>query len=216
LSVEMYAIIIVSAFFAGAYALGSRLNYRIQKRIWGVLSKELKSYCRSVRFQGFGSSGFRVVCKPVGAITKLEVTVALLTREMPLYLAFLRLKRRRDRVVVKSNFSKHPTFHVEIIRKGSPTEEKWKHLVELKEVELTELADQFSVKASSTRLALRLLSDRDLLSGLKRLSKYVERLSITRKEPHLLLVCAADVDIIQPLMRLVAKIGNRMAIISGK
>ncbi|KPV62851.1 MAG: hypothetical protein AOA65_1572 [Candidatus Bathyarchaeota archaeon BA1] len=214
---EIYIVIAMSIFFMGAYAIGSRRNYKIQKKVWSTLSKELKPFCKSVKHQGFGSSGFRVGCLPENApISKLEVTVTLLAREMPLYYVYSKFKGRHDKIIIRSNFRKPPKFRIEIQKEWMITKEMQQSLMELEEIKLNGFPKTLKMRAPEKHQVAKLFSSKALLANLQRLNGCIERLSIMHEEPQLLLICALRENLIQPLLKLVTQLGEGVKIITGR
>jgi len=206
---EIYVITILAVLFTVTYAVGSRWNYKIQKEIWATLSREIKPYCRSVAFKGFGSSGFKIGCKPTaGPFTKLEVSIILLSREMLLYYLTSKCGGKRDRIVIKSNFRRPPNFALEIIKRGSKLHKGKLKAPELKEIQQEKLSEDFFICCSRPSLALKFLSNRNVVLKIRKLSSHIERLSITKEEPHLLLSCKMEETNIPQLLSLASLCGK--------
>jgi len=209
LELEIYIVTILALLFTVAYAVGSRWNYKIQKKIWKTLSKEMKPYSKEVAFKGLGSSGFKIGCKPkTGQLTKLEVSISLVSREIPLYYLFSRCKGKYDNIAVKSNFRTAPNFTLEIIKKGSKLRREILKNPKLKEIQLEKLPENFLVYSSTQSQAIEFLSDMNVVSKIRKFSEHMERLSITDKEPHLLLSCAMEETIISHLLALASLCGK--------
>ena len=200
---EIYIVTILALLFTVTYVVGSRWNYKIQKKIWETLSKEMKPYSKEVAFKGLGSSGFKIGCKPkTGKLTKLEVSIALLSREIPLYYLFSRYEGKHDNIIIKSNFRTTPNFALEIIKKGTKFHREILKNPKLKELQYEKLSEYFFLASSNSNQALKFLSNRSVAQGITRLSNNIERLSITSEEPHLLLFCTMKENIIRQLLNL--------------
>ena len=209
MTLEIYVITALAVLLMSMYMVGDRWNYRIQKRVWRVLSKEIKPYCKSVAFKGLGSSGFKVGCRPkVGPFSKFEVSVVLLAREMPLYYLLSKYRGKHDSIVIKSNFKRAPNFSMEVIRKGGRFDKEMLKQPELKGFKPSDLLESFRIRASKPRRAAKILSSKAIIRDLTRLDEHVERLSIRSEEPHLLVACAMKEDLIQPLLSLASRCGE--------
>lgn len=208
MSLEIYLIAALAVILMSMYMVGDRLNNRIQKRVWRVLSKEIRPYCKSVAFKGFGPSGFKVACRPkTGSLSKLEVSVVLLARGMPLYYLLSKYRGKHDSIVVKSNFKGAPNFSIEVVRKGGRFNKEMLKQPELKDFTPSALLEGFHLRASKSRPASKILS-KGIIGDLRRLGEHVERLSIGSEEPHLLVDCAMKEDLIKPLLSLVSLCGE--------
>ena len=209
MSLEIYLIAALAVMLMGMYIVGDRWNYRIQKRVWRVLSKEIRPYCKSVVFKGLGASGFKVACRPrAGSLRKLEVSVILLAREMPLYYLISKYRGKHDSIVIKSNFKRAPNFSLEVIRKGGRFDKEMMKQPELKGFKRSDLLESFRIRASKSRPAAKILSSKAIIGDLTRLDGHVERLSIRSEESHLLVACAMKEDLIQPLLSLASRCGE--------
>jgi len=206
---EIYIITILAVLFTVMYTVGSRWNYKIQKKIWATLSKEIKPYCKSVAFKGLGSSGFKIGCKPTaGPFTKLEVSTVLLNREIFLYHLISKYEGKRDNIIIKSNFKTTPNFTLEIIKRGSKFHKEILKNPKLKETQHEKLSEDFFICCSKPNPAMEFLSNRNIVSKIRKLSDHIERLSITNKEPHLLLSCTMEEATIPQLLSLASLCGK--------
>lgn len=209
MSLDVYLVVALAVALTVMYIVGDRWNYRIQKRVWRVLSREMRPYCKSVAFKGLGSSGFKVACRPkAGSLSKLEISVILLARGMPLYYLLSRYRGRHDSIVVKSNFRRPPNFSLEVVRKGGRFDKESLGQPELESFKGSDLLEGFRIAASKLRPAARVLSSKVVVRGLRRLNGYVERLSIRSEEPHLLMACVMKEGLIRPLLSLASKCGE--------
>lgn len=211
LEIEIYIVTILALLFTVTYIVGSRWNYKIQKKVWKTLSKEMKAYSKEVAFKGLGSSGFKIGCEPkTGPLAKLEVSIALLGREILLYHLFSKYKRKRDSIVIKSNFRKTPNFALEIVKKGTKFHKETLKNPKLKELQHGKLSECFFLASSDSNLAMEFLSNRKVTLSVTRLSNDIERLSITNKEPHLLLSCTMEEKAIRQLLHLASVCGETL------
>lgn len=205
---EIYIITILAVFLTIMYAVGSRWNINIQKRVWAVLSKEIKPYCRSVAFKGFGSSGFKIACKPkAGPFAKLEISIVLLSREITLYYLVSKWRGKSDSITIKSNFKVAPHFTLEIVKMGTRLHRKLLENPKLKEVRQEEVSG-FYICCSKPDAVAGLISNKSVVSRIRRLSDHLERLSITNEEPHLILSCRMDEAVIPQLLSLASLLGK--------
>ncbi|MDI6905130.1 MAG: hypothetical protein QMD13_06560 [Candidatus Bathyarchaeia archaeon] len=208
---EIYLIIILALVFTAAYSFGSRYNYKIQKKIWKTLSEEIKPYSRKVAFQGLGSSGFKIACKPTtGQITKLEISIVLMSREIPLYYFLSKYMGKHDTLLVKSNFEVIPNFSLEIVKKGTKLHRELVEKSNYTELQHEKLSECFFLASSNPDRALEFLSNRNVVQELIKLNGEMNRLSMTSEEPHLLLSCPIKENVIQQLLSLAFACGKAL------
>jgi hypothetical protein len=213
---EIYLIIILALAFTAAYSIGSRYNYKIQKKIWKTLSEEIKPYSKKVAFQGLGSSGFKIACKPAtGKITKLEISIVLMSREIPLYYFLTKYMGKHDIITIKSNFQVVPNFSLEIVKKGTKLHRQLVERSNYTELQHEKLSEHFFIAGSNKDRALEFLSDRNVVREIIQFGGEIDRLSITNEEPHLLLSCLMKEDAIRQLLSLVSTCGNALEQIKG-
>jgi len=206
---ENHAVTILALLFTVTYVIGSRLNYKIQKKVWKTLSKEMKLYCKEAAFKGLGSSGFKIGCRPkTGPLAKLEVSIALLPREISLYFLFSKYKGKRDNIVLKSNFRTTPNLTLEIIKRGSKFHKELLKNPTLEELQHEKLSEYFFLASSNSNIAMEFLTNKGVTLGFARLSSYLERLSITKEEPNLLLSCTMDENAIRQLLNIASICGE--------
>ena len=198
---ELMIIIGLVVFFTVAYAFGAIRNRRIQRAFWGKLRLAVKRYASKVSFLGLGSSGFKIAFKPRSSpLSKVEISLVLLAREMPLYFLTALALGRRDRMIVKANVRKKPDFHFEVFRRETSLEKEIAlSLKKFKDVEAGGLSRYFKVKADKPGRAEDLLR-RGVLDHLVSLREVLERFSISRSQPHILLICRRDEEAIEPIL----------------
>ncbi|MFQ5836284.1 MAG: hypothetical protein ACE5HG_00340 [Candidatus Bathyarchaeia archaeon] len=216
---EIYAIVVLAFMFFGAYIIGRHWNYRIQKNIWKDFSEEIKPYCRSVSFKGLGPSGFKVGCRirKKSPLRKLEISAILLDREFLLHYLFSKYKKQYDRIIVKSNFEDSPNFSLEVVPKGTKMSKKaLEYLTQFSEVKLRRISENFLVKTSKPSQVRKLFSDKSFLSKFLQLNTHIKRLSISKKEPHLLLVCTMGENVLHLLLNLILQCGQSVSAIMEK
>ncbi|MEM3696385.1 MAG: hypothetical protein QXQ94_02620 [Candidatus Bathyarchaeia archaeon] len=208
---EIYIIIILALAFTAAYSIGSRYNYKIQKKIWKTLSEEIKPYSKKVAFQGLGSSGFKIACKPAkNQLKKLEISIILMSREIPLYYLISKYMGKHDTIVIKSNFEIVPNFSLEIVKKGTKIHRELVQKSNYKELQHEKLSEHFFLAGSNPDRALEFLSDRNFVREIVKLDSEIDRLSITGEEPHLLLSCSMKENVIHQLLSLASACGNAL------
>jgi len=208
---EIYLIIILALAFTAAYSIGSRYNYKIQKKIWKTLSEEIKPYSKKVAFQGLGSSGFKIACKPAtGKITKLEISIVLMSREIPLYYFLSKYMGKHDTITIKSNFEVVPNFSLEIVKKGTKLHRQLVERSNYTELQHEKLSERFFIAGSNKDRALEFLSDRNVVREIIQFDGEIDRLSITSEEPHLLLSCPMKENVIPRLLNLASACGKAL------
>ena len=193
LSWEFSVIVGLAVLFMAFYAFGSIWNKKIQRSFWRALREELKRYSRRVSYKSFGSSGFKVGFKlPSGPLTKVEISLVLLAREMPLYFLAAYATGRRDRMLVKANVAGKPDFYLEALSKWTRLSREVKLKAgEFKPVKIGGLAKYMKVLTTNPEKAREILSGRvfDYLMALK---DCLERFSISKAPPHVMIVCRRD------------------------
>ena len=213
---EMAVITGLTVLFIALYALGSVWNKRIQRSFWKALSKELRRYSRRVSYKSFGSSGFRVAfTTPSAPFSKAEIDLVLLAREMPLYLPAAYAAGRGDRMIVKANVPVKPGFYLEVFGRRSPLRKE----VELKagkfkRVEAGGLSKFMEVRSTSPEKAGEFLS-RGVFDRLMAVRRCLERFSISRREPHVLIVCRRDEAMIGPILDLLEAAAKALVELGG-
>ena len=214
----LYIIIGLAFVLTTGYIIGMKYNYKLQKNIWEILSKDLKKYSKKVKFKSYGSSGFAILCNKLEKLGKTEIDVLLCAREVTLYYMVAKLKGTRDKIHVKANFHIQPLFELEIIRRDSKfIESSLQHLKKWENVEVEAISNQLVVKTTNKKLGTNLLSDKKLIMKLSKVKNSLERISISKDEPHLIITCKLDKEIIIPLIDLARAFGNSMTnIVHGK
>ena len=206
---EMPVIIGLTVILVASFAFGSIWNRRIQKAFWNSLKKALKRYTRRVSYKGLGSSGFKVAFRPSsGPLKKVEVTLILLAREMPPYLLAAYALGRRDRMIFKANVVAKPTFHFEALGPRTSLRGEIKLKMEaLKPVKAGGLSKYITILSDKPDLASELLK-KGLFDKLVELRECLERFSISKTEPHVLLVCRRQEEAIGKALSLIEKAGD--------
>jgi hypothetical protein len=208
---EIYLIVILALAFTAAYSVGSRYNYKIQKKIWRTLSEEIKPYSKKVAFQSLGSSGFKIACKPAtNQLKKLEISIVLMSREIPLYYFLSKYMGKHDTITIKSNFEVVPNFSLEIVKKGTKLHRELFGSSKYTELQHEKLSEYLFLASSNPDRALAFLSDRNVVREIIKLGDKIDRLSITSKEPHLLLSCPMEENIIHQLFSLASACGKAL------
>ena len=203
MSWEMAIILGLTVSLIALYALGSIWNRRIQRSFWRELRTVLKRYSRRVSFKSLGSSGFKAAFRPSsGPLKKVEISLVLLAREMPLYLLAAYATGRRDMMIVKANLAERPDFQLEVFGKGARLERE----ITVKEglfkpVKVGGLGRYVNVLSDKPGKASELLSG-EVLECLTALRGCLERFSVSRREPHVLIACRRDESAIGTVFRL--------------
>ena len=209
--------IALAIIFVLGYAIGAKYNYRLQRKIWKVMSEELKKYSKSVSLKRLGSGGFAVLCSRLGSLDKMEIDVVLLSREIILYYLVTRLRGIKDRLYIKANFPKQPPFTMEMVKKGSKyTRTSLQSLEKLKAIPFERIPNQLEVKATNKEIGIELLSDKQLVKKLSTTGNFLERVSITKEHPQLLILSELSQETIISFIDLAITIGNGMAKIIRK
>ena len=213
---ETWLIVGLTVALIAAYALGSIWNRHIQRSFWRALSGQLRRFTRKVSYKSFGSSGFRVGFRLAsGPLTKVEIDLVLLSREMPLYLPVAYLSGRRDMVVVKANVRPKPGFSLEVFgRHARLSKQIVVRAKGMRPLEFGALTRFMEIRTSDPAKASGLLS-KGLFDRLMALRGCLERFSIAPREPHILIACRRDESAIKPLLDLLEATASAIASLSG-
>ena len=213
---EMPVIIGLTVVLVSSYAFGSIWNRRIQKAFWSSLRGYLRRYTGRVSYKSLGSSGFKVAFRPPsGPLRKVEVSLILLAREMPPYLLAAYALGRRDRMIFKANAVARPNFHFEAIGPKTPLKKDVKLKLEaLKPVEAGGLSRYITVLSDRPDRASELLK-KGIFDKLVKLRECLERFSISKTEPHILLVCRRNEGAIGEALSLIEKTADLLKELSG-
>ena len=195
-----------------SYAFGAIWNKRIQRSFWRALSRELRRFSRRVSYKSFGTSGFKVAFTcPSGPLTKIEIALVLLARELILYLPAAYLTGRRDRMIVKANVRRKPDFYMEVFGKRTRLAKQIElRAGKFKPVDAGGLSRFMKVLSTDPAKASKLLS-MGLLERLVAVRGCLERFSISRNEPHLLIVCKRDEGAISAILELLSEAGKLLS-----
>lgn len=215
--VALYVVIALAILFVLGYAIGAKYNYRLQRKIWKVMSEELKKYSKSVSLKKLGSGGFAILCSRLGSLDKTEIDVVLSSREIILYYLVTRLRGIKDKLYIHADFPKQPPFKMEMVKKGSKyTRTSLQSLEKLTAIVLEGIPNQLEVKATNKEIGLELLSDKQLLKKLSATRNFLERVSIAEEHPHLSILSELSQETIASLIDLAITIGNSMAKITRR
>jgi len=213
---EIYLITILAVAFTVAYSIGSRYNYKLQRKIWKTLSEEIKPYSQKVAFQSLGSSGFKIAYKPAkDYLKKLEISIVLMSREIPIYYFFAKHMGKHDTIILKSNFEVAPDFSLEIVKKGTKLHRELVKNPNYIELQHEKLSEYFFVASSNRDKALEFLSNKSIISEIIKVGNEIDRLSIASEEPHLLLSCSMEENIIHQLLNIASACGRSLEQIKG-
>ncbi|MFX1521349.1 MAG: hypothetical protein ACFFCD_15675 [Promethearchaeota archaeon] len=210
--VALYVVIALAILFVLGYAIGAKYNYRLQRKIWKVMSEELKKYSKSASLKKLGSGGFAILCSKLGSLDKTEIDVVLSSREIILYYLVTRLRGIKDRLFIYADFPKQPPFKMEMVKKGSKyAKTPLQSLENLKAILFEGIPNQLVVKATNKEIGMELLSDKQLLKKLSTTEDFLERVSIAKEHPQLLILSELNQETIISLIDLAITIGNSMA-----
>jgi len=143
-------------------------------------------------------------------LKKLEISIVLMSREIPLYYVLSKCMGKHDIIVIKSNFEAAPNFTLEIVKRGTKIHKELAQNSNYKELQQEKLSAYFFLASLNPYKALEFLSDKDVTREISRLSSEIERLSITSEEPHLLLTCPLKENVIHQLLSLTFTCGKAM------
>ncbi len=213
---EIYLITILAVAFTVAYSIGSRYNYKLQRKIWKMLSDEIKPYSKKVAFQSLGSSGFKIAYKPAkDYLKKLEISIVLMSREIPIYYLLAKHIGKHDIIILKSNFEVAPDFSLEIVKKGTKLHRELVKNPNYKELHYDRLSEYFFVASSNRDRALEFLSNKNIIKEIVEVGNEMDRLSIASEEPHLLLSCSMGENVIHQLLNIASACGRSLEQIKG-
>ncbi|MHA1594194.1 MAG: hypothetical protein ACTSXJ_09710 [Candidatus Baldrarchaeia archaeon] len=182
-------------FFLSSFFLGRSLNYRKQRVYYRLLRDALMPFVQKFSFKGMGSSGFTIalpykVVKKM-PFRKLEMTVLLLDRENVLHYLISRLRRDKDKTIIKMDLRSRPNIVMEGALRGSPSFYMAlgvPHEKRLRVLKEGSLSSKYLVKATDTGTARRILEVFMKAEHFRSVYPYIEYFSISSRSPHLILV----------------------------
>lgn len=187
----LFNLIVILAFvFTFSYLVGKLLNSRRKKQIGTVILNILRNRYSKMKFADLGDTCMRLLCTNgrKGLPEKLELTVLLMDRGNLAYYPINLLKRRGDYIILKANLKRGPSLSLEIIslKEGKMVKEISKIPSEVKFG--NDLDNRFVARTTELNLAERLLSNHRFRSYLSNMKEDLRRISISRAEPHILIM----------------------------
>jgi len=197
--IGVIAIIILAAFFVASFFLGRSLNYKIQRNVYRLIAQEIKPYFKKVSYSSYGSDAFSLFFpvkeKKEVPFKTLEATVLLMDRENIAHYLYSKAKGDCDKLIIKADLKltrKHK-FVLELVSRNSIFFKKVKKAyINLKEVEIENLTEDFLIKTSNPKMAKEVLNPLLKMTIFKNIRSYILRLSISPKKPHLILVYSIE------------------------
>ena len=205
---DIYFIAGLTVLFTLSYSVGIHMNRRVLRRTWRRLSGAIRPLCgRRVGFRNFGSSGFKVWCRPKSkSLSKLEIGVFLLSREIILYYLYAKARGKRDRLVILSSLKERPRMKLDIVSRRMVDKVRVGRGAKLLKVKgLPSDLIAASTKPKEARDALR---NPEVLGELRKILPIFRSLSLSMEEPHLELLCDLDENLLGEALKLVDALGE--------
>lgn len=209
-NIGLWVVIILTFIFMVCYYWGRKRNYRIQKDAWKLLRKHIASYTKKkVYFKTYGSSAFQISIpgRKEDLFKQLELTVALLPREIPIYYLVQKIRGKKDEVIIKIQFRAAPKFSLEVIPKEMKVPKRLES--KLNEVK-TESFEEISFFSSKKELAKLLLNETSIRRRLKDLEKELRFLSLSADTPHLIFVCRLSPEVFSKIFPFIKSLGLKL------
>ena len=201
--------IVLTFIFMACYYWGRRKNYKIQKDSWKLLRKHIAQYTRKVDFKTYGSSAFQISIpgRKDDLFKRLELTIALLPREIPLYYLVQKIRGKKDEVIVKTQFRTEPKFSLEAIPKEMKVPKRLRSKFKEIKTESFKGISLFSSKEGPARL---LLSETPIRRRLKDLEKDLRFLSLSAETPHLIFACKLSPEVFSKIFSFIRSLGLKL------
>ena len=208
-NIGLWIVIVLTFIFMACYYWGRRKNYKIQKDSWKLLRKHIAPYTRKVDFKTYGSSAFQISIpgRKDDLFKRLELTIALLPREIPLYYLVQKIRGKKDEVIVKTQFRTEPKFSLEAIPKEMKVPERLRSKFKEIKTESFKGISFFSSKEGPARL---LLNETPIRRRLKDLEKDLRFLSLSAETPHLIFACKLSPEVFSKIFSFIRSLGLKL------
>jgi len=205
---DIYFITGLTVLFTLSYSVGIHMNRRVLRRIWRRLSGVVRPICgRRVGFRNFGSSGFKVWCRPKSkSLSKLEISVFLLSREIILYYLYAKARGKRDRLVILSSLKERPRMKLDIVSRRIT--EKVRVSRGAKLIKVKGLPSDLIAASTKPKEAEKALRNPKVLGELRKIRPIFRSLSLSMEEPHLELLCDLDENLLEEALKFVDALGE--------
>ncbi len=208
-NIGLWVVIVLTFIFMACYYWGRRKNYKIQKDSWKLLRKHIAQYTKKVDFKTYGSSAFQISIPGIkeDVFKRLELTIALLPREIPLYYLVQKIRGKKDEVIVKTQFRTEPKFSLEAIPKEMKVPKRLRS--KFKEIK-TESFKGISFFSSEEGPAKLLLNETPIRRRLKDLEKELRFLSLSAETPHLIFACKLSPEVFSKIFSFIRSLGLKL------
>jgi hypothetical protein len=182
--IETQVVIAFCALLVVWYVVGWQMNRRRGERLLAWILQGLRAFSDQITVSRLGTSGFQVnVGKTEAPFKRIEATILLEPREIPLLWIFNLLRGRADQLVFKGTLRAWPRGEVEVVKaRGSSARRVLKGLDEedwARQETASGLVIAYRGKKSQQQA--------DAISHLlEDLGPRLLRLSLSKKAPHLL------------------------------
>jgi len=208
-NIGLWVVIVLTFIFMACYYWGRRKNYKIQKDSWKLLRKHIAQYTKKVDFKTYGSSAFQISIpgRKEDLFKRLELTIALLPREIPLYYLVQKIRGKKDEVIVKTQFRTEPKFSLEVIPKEMKVPKRLRSKFKEIKTESFKGISFFSSKEGPARL---LLNETPIRRRLKDLEKDLRFLSLSAETPHLIFACKLSPEVFSKIFSFIRSLGLKL------
>ena len=208
-NIGLWVVIVLTFIFMACYYWGRRKNYKIQKDSWKLLRKHIAQYTKKVDFKTYGSSAFQISIpgRKEDLFKRLELTIALLPREIPLYYLVQKIRGKKDEVIVKTQFRTEPKFSLEAIPKEMKVPKRLRSKFKEIKTESFKGISFFSSKEGPARL---LLNETPIRRRLKDLEKDLRFLSLSAETPHLIFACKLSPEVFSKIFSFIRSLGLKL------
>ena len=208
-NIGLWVVIVLTFIFMACYYWGRRKNYKIQKDSWKLLRKHIAQYTKKVDFKTYGSSAFQISIpgRKEDLFKRLELTIALLPREIPLYYLVQKIRGKKDEVIVKTQFRTEPKFSLEAIPKEMKVPKRLRSKFKEIKTESFKGISFFSSKEGPARL---LLNETPIRRRLKDLEKELRFLSLSAETPHLIFACKLSPEVFSKIFSFIRSLGLKL------
>ena len=208
-NIGLWIVIVLTFIFMACYYWGRRKNYKIQKDSWKLLRKHIAQYTKKVDFKTYGSSAFQISIpgRKDDLFKRLELTIALLPREIPLYYLVQKIRGKKDEVIVKTQFRTEPKFSLEAIPKEMKVPKRLRSKFKEIKTESFKGISFFSSKEGPARL---LLNETPIRRRLKDLEKELRFLSLSAETPHLIFACKLSPEVFSKIFSFIRSLGLKL------
>ena len=190
-------VVALAATLTAWYAYGRRVNLRKQSEIWKILSERLKGHAKKVNFRRLGSSAFQISFPGSPPVSRVEFTAILMDRENLIHYIVQKLQKRKDELFLRASFHCKPDLNLKLAKAGNG-------LSSIGDIEIAGLR----LYSDKPGLAARLMLDKKVRGCLEEMESRLKGLSIAPLEPHIIIRCEVDPEIVDLMLSVTKRIAS--------